>query len=70
MSHSRNLNQDEYDFLLAKRLVIREHWISPEEGWEFALLPMGADHRHTICIRKSARAAYNQARRYLKTLNA
>lgn len=56
MAKSKNITAEEHGRVHALGYTIREHWISPGEGWEFMPAHLGGK---TLAIRKSQRAAYN-----------
>ena len=66
MTRERNLTIEELDNLYAMRMTVREHWISPDEGYEYKSAFMGGK---TLAIKKSPRAAYNFCVRHYKELH-
>ena len=63
MAWKRNITFEEMQELYSYRLIIREAWISPHEGYEYSVAPMGCD---PVSFHKSPRAAYNAAMKYVK----
>ena len=56
MAKSKNITAEEHEQVHALGYIIREHWISPGEGWEFMPTHLGG---RALASRKSQRAAYN-----------
>jgi len=57
--------------LFERGIVIHRAWISPVEGYEYTVLPVGCitGHGHDIATRKSLSAAYNAARKHLSVVS-
>lgn len=67
MSFNELLNKEEFAWLFENGLTIRAQWISPVEGTEYTLWPMGASKEsNVLCYRKSPRACYNYAHQLVK----
>lgn len=63
MAWKRNITQKELQELYRYRIAIREIYIGVEEGYEYTAALYGCD---PFCYKKSPRAAYNAAKKYIK----
>lgn len=62
MSWNENVTQAELQELYEYKIIIREICIGIEEGYKYTAAIFGCD---PFCSKKSPRAAYNKAKRYI-----
>ena len=59
----QDIELSELEELMKAGLIIRNTWISHQEGYEYMLMRMGGTRHEVICTRKSERACYSYALR-------